>query len=73
MSAREYIKEKYGEEYVPEKPNFYKSKKNAQDAHEAIRPIDVRLTPEKVKPLLDRNHYNLYKLIYERFIASQMS
>lgn len=73
MSAREYIKERYGEEYVPEKPNFYKSKKNAQDAHEAIRPIDVRLTPEKVKPLLDRNHYNLYKLIYERFIASQMS
>lgn len=71
--AREYIAEKYGEEYVPEKPNFYKSKKNAQDAHEAIRPIDLSMTPEKVKPLLDRNHYNLYKLIYERFIASQMS
>ena len=71
--AREYIAEKYGDEYVPEKPNFYKSKKNAQDAHEAIRPIDLGMTPEKVKPLLDRNHYNLYKLIYERFIASQMS
>ena len=71
--AREYIAEKYGDEYVPEKPNFYKSKKNAQDAHEAIRPIDICMTPEKVKPLLDRNHYNLYKLIYERFIASQMS
>ena len=71
--AREYIVEKYGDEYVPEKPNFYKSKKNAQDAHEAIRPIDLSMTPEKVKPLLDRNHYNLYKLIYERFIASQMS
>lgn len=71
--AREYIAEKYGVEYVPEKPNFYKSKKNAQDAHEAIRPIDLSMTPEKVKPLLDRNHYNLYKLIYERFIASQMS
>lgn len=71
--AREYIGEKYGDEYVPEKPNFYKSKKNAQDAHEAIRPIDLCMTPEKVKPLLDRNHYNLYKLIYERFIASQMS
>lgn len=71
--AREYIAEKYGDEYVPEKPNFYKSKKNAQDAHEAIRPIDLSMTPEKVKPLLDRNHYNLYKLIYERFIASQMS
>lgn len=71
--AREYIAEKYGDEYVPEKPNFYKSKKNAQDAHEAIHPIDLCMTPEKVKPLLDRNHYNLYKLIYERFIASQMS
>ena len=73
VRAREYIAEKYGDEYVPEKPNFYKSKKNAQDAHEAIRPIDLCMTPEKVKPLLDRNHYNLYKLIYERFIASQMS
>ena len=73
VRAREYIAEKYGDEYVPEKPNFYKSKKNAQDAHEAIRPIDLSMTPEKVKPLLDRNHYNLYKLIYERFIASQMS
>ncbi len=71
-AARSYIKEKYGDEYLPTKPNYYKSKKNAQDAHEAIRPIDVTLTPEKAKPLLDRNHYNLYKLIYERFIASQM-
>ncbi len=71
-AARNYIEEKYGNEYLPSKPNYYKSKKNAQDAHEAIRPIDVTLTPEKVKPLLDRNHYNLYKLIYERFIASQM-
>ncbi len=73
QSARKFIEEKYGKEYVPAKPNIFKTKKNAQDAHEAIRPIDVTLTPEKVKPLLDRNHYNLYKLIYERFIASQMS
>ncbi|MBR1868359.1 MAG: type I DNA topoisomerase [Clostridia bacterium] len=72
-SARKFIEEKYGKEYLPAKPNFYKTKKNAQDAHEAIRPIDVTLTPDKVKHLLDRNHYNLYKLIYERFIASQMS
>ena len=71
-SARSYIEEKFGKEYLPSKPNVHKSKKNAQDAHEAIRPIDVSLTPEKAKPLLDRNHYNLYKLIYERFIASQM-
>lgn len=71
-AARAYIEEKYGKEYLPSKPNVFKSKKNAQDAHEAIRPIDVSLTPEKAKPLLDRNHYNLYKLIYERFIASQM-
>ena len=73
QEAREFIKEKYGEEFVPEKPNVYKSKKNAQDAHEAIRPIDINLTPAIAKTLLDRNHYNLYKLIYERFLASQMA
>ncbi|MBO4262844.1 MAG: type I DNA topoisomerase, partial [Clostridia bacterium] len=72
-AARAFIKERYGAEYVPAKPNYYKSKKNAQDAHEAIRPIDVTLTPDKVKHLLDKNHYNLYKLVYERFLASQMS
>lgn len=72
-AARAYIAEKFGKEFVPAKPNFYKSKKNAQDAHEAIRPIDINLTPEKAKTFLDKNHYNLYKLIYERFLASQMS
>ena len=72
-AARKFIAEKYGDEYVPAKPNFYKSKKNAQDAHEAIRPIDLSLTPEKAKTFLDRNHYHLYKLIYERFVASQMT
>lgn len=71
--ALEYIKKQYGDEYAPKKPNVYKAKKNSQDAHEAIRPIDLSLTPESVKKLLDKNHYNLYKLIYERFIASQMS
>ena len=72
-AARAYIKEKYGEEYLPPRPNFYASKKGAQDAHEAIRPIDLARTPESVKKLLDRKHYNVYKLIYERFIASQMA
>ncbi len=71
--ALKYISNKYGEEYVPEKPNFYKSKKTAQDAHEAIRPIDLSLTPQEAKKLLDKNHYGVYKLIYERFIASQMA
>ncbi len=72
-AARSYIRENYGDKYVPEKPNFYKSKKDAQDAHEAIRPIDVRRTPDSVKDILDKNQFKLYKLIYERFIASQMS
>ncbi len=72
-AARAYIEEKFGREYLPEKPNYYASKKGAQDAHEAIRPIDLTRTPESVKKLLDRKHYNVYKLIYERFIASQMS
>lgn len=71
--ARGYIAEKYGREYVPAKPNFYKSKKDAQDAHECIRPIDITRTPESMKGVLDKKHYNVYKLIYERFIASQMS
>ena len=72
-NAIEYIRANYGEEYVPSKPNVYRSKKDAQDAHEAIRPIDIRRTPESVKDVLDKNQYKLYKLIYDRFIASQMS
>ena len=72
-AAREFIAEKYGAEYCPARPNVYASKKGAQDAHEAIRPIDLSRTPESVKKLLDRKHYNVYKLIYERFIASQMA
>ncbi len=73
QKARSYIAEKFGQDYVPEKPNFYKSKKGAQDAHECIRPIDVSRTPESLKGVLDRKHYNVYKLIYDRFLASQMS
>lgn len=72
-AARGYIKTTYGEEYLPLRPNVYASKKGAQDAHEAIRPIDLSRTPDSVKKLLDKKHYNIYKLIYERFIASQMA
>lgn len=72
-SALKFIEGKYGKEYCPSKPNVYATKKGAQDAHEAIRPISVDITPEKAKALLDRKHYNVYKLIYERFIASQMA
>ena len=71
--ARSFIEAKFGKEYLPEKTNFYKSKSNSQDAHEAIRPIDLSVTPESVKGILDKNHYNLYKLIYDRFLASQMT
>ena len=72
-AALRYISEKYGDKYVPIKPNYYRSKKDAQDAHEAIRPISVDRTPESVKDILDKNQYKLYKLIYDRFIASQMA
>ena len=71
--ALEKIREVYGAEYAPEKPNYYASKKGAQDAHEAVRPIDLNMTPEKAKTLLDKKHYALYKLVYERFLASQMA
>ena len=73
IKALNKIREVYGEEYVPEKPNYYASKKGAQDAHEAVRPIDMNMTPDKAKTLLDKKHYQLYKLIYERFMASQMA
>ena len=69
----EYIEKTFGKDYVPSKPNVYSAKKNAQDAHEAIRPIDINITPESVKDILDKNHYNLYRLIYERYLASQMA
>lgn len=72
-NAREFIKKEYGEDYIPEKPNIYASKKGAQDAHEAIRPINLEVTPASVKGSLDKKHYNVYKLIYDRFVASQMA
>lgn len=71
-NAINYIKTHYGEKYAPEKPNFYKTKSDAQDAHEAIRPISLDRTPESLQNKINRNQYRLYKLIYERFLASQM-
>ncbi|MGN0807007.1 MAG: type I DNA topoisomerase [Candidatus Coproplasma sp.] len=71
-SALEFIKRTYGEEYAPAKPNYYATKKGAQDAHEAIRPINLEITPASVKSSLDKKHYNIYKLVYDRFVASQM-
>ena len=68
-----YIENRYGKDYLPARPNVYKSKKTAQDAHEAIRPNDLSLTPEIAKDLLDKKHYAVYKLIYDRFVASQMN
>jgi len=71
--AREYIAGKYSPEYLPEKANIYSSKKNAQDAHEAVRPASVMLTPESIKNALSPEQYKLYELIWRRFVASQMS
>src|SRR5712664_378121 len=62
----------FGQTYLPEKPNFFKSKKDAQDAHEAIRPTDAALTPADVKPFLSEDLFKLYQLIWQRFVASQM-
>ncbi|MBO5277267.1 MAG: type I DNA topoisomerase [Clostridia bacterium] len=73
VKALDRIKKVYGDDYAPTKPNVYASKKGAQDAHEAIRPIDIEMTPDKAKKLLDKKHFALYKLIYERFLASQMA
>ena len=72
-AALEYISENYGKEYCPEKPRVYRTKASAQDAHEAIRPSKVALDPEKIKKMLTPDQYKLYKLIWRRFLASQMS
>ena len=71
-AAREFITERYGERYYPGSPRRYRTKNAAQDAHEAIRPSDVRLDPETVEPDLTRDQYRLYKLIWSRFVACQM-
>ncbi len=71
-ACREVIAQKYGDKYLPAKPNVYKSRKQAQGAHEAIRPTDVTRTPEDMKSHLNNDQLRLYKLIWERFVASQM-
>lgn len=71
--AAQYISDKYGKKYLPAKPRYFKSRSNAQDGHEAIRPTSVSLTPDKVKSNLTTDQYKLYKLIWERFLASQMA
>ena len=72
-AATKYIDEKYGKKYLPSKPRYFKTKTGAQDAHEAIRPTDIFLTPDQIKTALTTEQYNLYKLIWERFIASLMA
>lgn len=70
--SREYIGRRFGPEFVPDKPNFYRAKADAQDAHEAIRPTSMQYRPEEVRAHLTPDQYYLYKLIWNRFIASQM-
>ena len=72
VEAREYVQKNLGAQYLPAKPNEYKSKKDAQDAHEAIRPTNVAFTPESIRKSLSEEQYKLYKLIWQRFVASQM-
>ena len=70
--VRQHIQTSFGANYLPDKPNFYRSKKAAQEAHEAIRPSDVSRTPDDVRPFLQEDQYKLYRLIWLRFVASQM-
>jgi DNA topoisomerase I len=70
--VREMIPERFGSNYLPEKPNYYKSKKDAQEAHEAVRPTDSMRAPEDVRKYLEDDLFKLYQLIWQRFVASQM-
>ena len=72
-AVRAYIPERFGADYLPKEKNEYKGRKNAQDAHEAIRPTNIERTPDSIKGSLTREQYMLYRLIWNRFIASQMS
>ncbi len=72
-SGREYIRKNYSGDYLPPQPRRFKNKRKAQDAHEAIRPTSLDLPPEKIKDHLNRDSFRLYSLIWNRFIASQMS
>src|SRR5215210_7480633 len=71
-AVRTHIGETYGPDYVPDKPNAFKTKSDAQDAHEAIRPTSMEYDPEKVRPFLTPEQYSIYRLIWNRFVASQM-
>jgi DNA topoisomerase-1 len=70
---REWVDKKFGGKYLPEKANVYKSKKDAQEAHEAIRPTNVSFVPDEVRKYLSDEQYRLYKLIWERAVTSQMT
>jgi DNA topoisomerase I len=72
LQVRELIPERFGPNSLPEKPNFFKSKKDAQEAHEAIRPTEVARTPESVRQYLEDDLFKLYQMIWQRFVASQM-
>lgn len=72
-AAKEHIINHFGKEYYPSRPRIYKTKKSAQDAHEAIRPTDISITPDQVKLTCTTDQYRIYKLIYDRFLASQMA
>ena len=71
--VREHIASRHGDKFLPAKPNFFKAKKLAQEAHEAIRPASLELPPERVKKHLSEEQFRLYKLIWDRFVASQMA
>lgn len=71
--ARSYIEHRYGKDFLPSSPRQYQTKSGAQDAHEGIRPTSVYRDPESLQPYLSKDQYRLYKLIWERFVASQMS
>lgn len=73
QAARALLQGRFGEQYVPERPNVFKGRKNAQDAHEAIRPSYPEMTPDSIKQYLTPEQYKLYRLIYNRFLASQMT
>jgi len=71
-AAREFIADTYGKDALPDEPVVYKSRKSAQDAHEAIRPVSMEWTPERVRPFLEPDMARLYELIWNRFVACQM-
>ena len=71
--ARKFIGDNFGKPYLPKIPHFFRNRKTAQDAHEAIRPTYIELSPDKLKPYVEKELLALYELIWKRFIASQMA